>query len=276
MESLFACPLCGAGLDREARRYRCPQGHAFDRAKEGYVHLLPANRMHSKDPGDDKAMAAARNRFLSAGHYAPLRAALVELALAYAPDRPVFLDAGCGEGYYTAGLFAALSAAGKAPQMAGVDLSKHSLRWAAKRGEGVEFAVASVYRLPFPDGIAHLLLDCFSPLCVEEFRRVLKPGGVFFYVVPGREHLWQLKQVLYETPYPNQEKLTPYEGFSYQQVRKVETQVTLSSREAIQDLFQMTPYFWKTPKEGVQRLGQLDSLTVTLSFHIHVFRREDD
>ncbi len=274
MRSLFRCPLCGEGLTREETRYACPRGHAFDRAAAGYVHLLPPNRMHSKDPGDDKGMAAARNRFLSTDSYAPLRQALVELALKYAPARPVLLDAGCGEGYYTAGLYQALEGAGKEPRMAGIDLSKHSLRWAAKRTDRVEFAVASVYRLPVPDLTADLLIDCFSPLCLEEFRRVLKPGGVFLYVVPGRDHLWELKKILYKTPYRNQEKLTPYDGFSYREVRQVEHLLTLSSRQAIHDLFQMTPYYWKTPQEGAAKLEALDGLSVTLSFHIHVFRRD--
>ena len=53
MESLFRCPLCAAALTREEKRYACPTGHSFDRAAAGYVHLLPANKMHSKDPGDD-------------------------------------------------------------------------------------------------------------------------------------------------------------------------------------------------------------------------------
>ena len=60
--SLFTCPICGAALEREAGCYRCPAGHSYDIAREGYVHLLPANKKHSKDPGDDKAMAAARTR----------------------------------------------------------------------------------------------------------------------------------------------------------------------------------------------------------------------
>ena len=98
MESLFRCPLCAQPLDREDRRYHCPQGHSFDRGAAGYVHLLPANQKHAKDPGDDKGMAAARNRFLSEDHYAPLRDALAQLALAHTPDRPVLLDAGCGVG----------------------------------------------------------------------------------------------------------------------------------------------------------------------------------
>ena len=58
--SLFCCPICGGPLDRGPSAYSCPAGHSFDLAREGYVHLLPANRMHSKMPGDDKGMAAAR------------------------------------------------------------------------------------------------------------------------------------------------------------------------------------------------------------------------
>ena len=273
MESLFRCPLCAHPLDREDRRYHCPQGHSFDRGAAGYVHLLPANQKHAKDPGDDKGMAAARNRFLSGDHYAPLRETLAQLALAHTPDRPVLLDAGCGEGYYSAGLFQTLAQAGKSPRLAGVDLSKHALRRAAKREKDVEFAVASVYDLPVADTAADLLVNCFSPLALEEFLRVLKPGGLYFYVVPGAEHLWQLKQVLYDEPYPNQEKLTPYPGLAYQEVRNIDQVIRLTDPQAILDLFQMTPYFWKTPKEGAARLAALTELETAISFRIHVFRK---
>lgn len=71
MRSLFICPVCAAALQREERRYICPAGHSFDRAKEGYCNLLPVNRKHSKAPGDDKAMAAARSVFLGKGYYGP-------------------------------------------------------------------------------------------------------------------------------------------------------------------------------------------------------------
>lgn len=78
--------------------------------------------------------------------------------------------------------------------------------------------MASCYHLPFADETADLLLDCFSPLAIDEFRRVLKPGGHFLYVVPGADHLWELKRVLYDAPYPNEEKETPYEGFTYEAI----------------------------------------------------------
>lgn len=272
--SLFCCPLCAAPLTRTETTYACPQGHRFDRSREGYVHLLPANRIHSKAPGDDKVMAAARNRFLSGDGYAPLRDALCALAVEHTSDRPAVLDSGCGEGYYTAGVYAALTAARKLPRMAGVDLSKPSLRWAAKREKQVEFAVASVYHLPVADRAADLLLNCFSPLALDEFRRVLRPGGVYLYVVPAARHLWELKQVLYETPYLNPEKDTPYEGFRYLDVVPVETVLHLEDRGTIQDLFSMTPYRWKTPRAGVERLEELDRLDVTAAFRIHVFQRD--
>ena len=219
--SLFVCPICGAALEREPGRYRCPAGHSYDVAREGYTHLLPANRKHSKMPGDDKGMAAARSAFLSKDYYAALRDALCRLALDYAPEHPAVLDTGCGEGYYTSAVYRALRDAGKAPCMAGTDISKAILRRAAKREKDVEFAVASSYHLPVADRSIDLLLNCFSPLALEEFRRALRPGGTFLYVVPSEKHLWELKQVLYDHPYPNEVKETPYEGFSYAEIRHV-------------------------------------------------------
>ncbi len=268
--SLFICPICGAPLDRTDRTYRCPGGPCYDIAREGYVHLLPANRKHSADPGDDRDMTAARTRFLDGGWYAPLRDALCRLALAHTGDNPAVLDAGCGEGYYTEGIFRALVNAGRSPRLAGIDLSRPALKKAARRTPGVEFAVASVYHLPAADGCADLLVDCFAPLAAEEYRRVLRPGGVFLYVVPAPEHLMELKAVLYDTPYPNPEEAVAYEGFRYLDIVPVETTMELG-REALLDLFRMTPYAWKTPKAGVERLERLERLAVTAAFRVHVF-----
>ena len=142
--------------------------------------------------------------------------------------------------------------------MAGTDISKPILRSAAKREKGIAWAVASSFHLPAADGAADILLDCFSPLALEEFRRVLRQGGHFLYVVPGPDHLWELKQVLYDRPYPNEEKETPYEGFAYRSIVPVEGTITLPCQADIHALFQMTPYYWKTPKAGAERLAALE------------------
>lgn len=271
--SLFRCPHCAAPLLREARVYRCPNRHSFDVAREGYVHLLPANKKHSADPGDDKAMVAARARFLEGGWYAPLREELCRLALTHTDGAPAVVDAGCGEGWYTRGLFDAFSGAGKRPRLAGVDLSRAALKRAARRVSEGEFAVASVYHLPMADGAAHLLLDCFAPLALDEYRRVLAPGGVFLYVVPAPRHLFELKGVLYDNPYENPEENTQYEGFGQLARSEVDYSMDISDGQTLLDLFHMTPYAWKTPKEGVERLSRLEGLSVTAAFHIHVFQK---
>jgi 23S rRNA (guanine745-N1)-methyltransferase len=272
MLSLFLCPICHSPLTCDERRYFCPAGHSYDVAASGYTYLLPANRKNSRAPGDDRGMAAARNRFLSGGYYAPLAAELSALCLTHTPAAPVIIDSGCGEGYYTAAVSAALSAAGREPRVAGIDISKECLRRAAKRG-GAEYAVASAYALPFADGCADALINCFSPLAENEFRRVLKPGGVFLYVVPGARHLWELKSAIYDEPYENDEHSSAYDGFEYLEVRPVRATAHLPNQAVIHDLFEMTPYFWKTPAVGRERAEKLQELDITIEFNVHVMRR---
>ena len=269
MTSLLCCPICGQPLERVERSYLCSKRHCYDVSKEGYVNLLPANRKNSKDPGDDKDMVAARTRFLEGENYAPLRDALAALVREEKPG--TVLDSGCGEGYYTAGVCAALHESGLGTRVAGVDLSRSALKKAARRTKEAEFAVASVYHLPVADHSVDLLLNCFSPLALEEFRRVLRPGGTYLYVVPGAKHLWELKQVLYENPYENVEEETAYEGFDYETIVPVDFTMELDA-SALQDLFRMTPYCWKTPQAGIERMNALERLNVTASFRIHVFR----
>ena len=72
-EMCFCCPLCGGPLARQEHRAVCPQGHSFDVARQGYVHLLPVNKMHAKLPGDSREMVESRRRFLEAGYYESFR-----------------------------------------------------------------------------------------------------------------------------------------------------------------------------------------------------------
>ena len=52
MTSLFCCPVCGAPLEREERVYRCPGGHSYDIAKEGYTY----GQHHPKVRFDDSIL----------------------------------------------------------------------------------------------------------------------------------------------------------------------------------------------------------------------------
>lgn len=75
-------------LFRVKNSYICPQRHQFDMAKEGYVNLLPVQHKRSRDPGDSAEMMQARRAFLDAGHYQPLRDAIVGQLRERLDERP--------------------------------------------------------------------------------------------------------------------------------------------------------------------------------------------
>lgn len=273
--SVFICPVCGEKLSRDEHRLFCRNGHSFDLSAEGYTHLLPANRMNSKIPGDSAEMAASRTAFLNKGYYEPLKNKLCELVLKEAKSKTGFtlLDCGCGEGYYTAGIAEALYNADKTAVVAGFDISRPSVKRAAKRCKTAEFAVASIFNIPAACSSCDAVLNVFSPLCESEYLRVLKTGGIYIYVVPGARHLWQLKEALYEKPYENSEHIALYEGFSAPRVERLRYETEVRSNADIEALFKMTPYYWKTSAKGAERLEALESLRTEVAFDIHIFKK---
>ena len=131
----WQCPLCGEKLTGDST-LKCTKGHCFDRAKEGYWHLLPVQSMRTKAPGDSKEMVAARRAFLNAGYYGIFGKAVGELCAEYgqpaSPEAALhLLDAGCGEGWYDRCIAQALAEKGRRVQLAGFDIAKPAERLAA-------------------------------------------------------------------------------------------------------------------------------------------------
>ncbi len=266
MTTIFSCPVCKKALFIEGRTYKCENGHSFDIAKEGYVNLLLSNKS-TDTSGDDKEMVRARTHFLDGGYYEVLRIKVSQLIESLCPERAVLLDAGCGEGYYTSAYSEIAESA------CGIDISKSAVKHAAKRCKKALFAMGSVYHLPILDKSCDVVVNCFSPNAPDEFKRVLKDGGYLLYVVPGARHLWELKSILYDSPYENEEKTEQYDGFELADVVSVGTSFSLNTNEDILSLFHMTPYTWNTPKEGAERLSGLEKLDVTADFRIHVYKK---
>lgn len=134
------------------------------------------------------------------------------------------------------------------------------------------YAVASSFHQPVKTGWADLLLNCFSPFAREEFLRVLRPGGRMIYVVPGAEHLYQMKAVLYAEPYKNPVQEVAYEGFRPIGEREARGTITVPASQ-LEALFAMTPYYWKTPRDGAARLAALPELTTEIAFRFLVFEK---
>ena len=266
MSPPLLCPHCAAPLTRGERAYTCPLGHSYDIARGGYVNLL-AGRPPAV--GDNREMIAARGRTLGSGVYAPLREALCEEAAREAAGADL-LDAGCGEGYYTEGL------ARRAGSVTAIDISKDALRLAARRLPSATLAVASAYHLPFSEGAVSLLTCIFAPQASEEYHRVLKRDGVMMLAIPGPRHLFSMKSILYKTPYENEVSPYPLDGFRFCGVREVQFEFSLRTPAAVADLFAMTPYFYRTPREGRERLLSLNSLSLEADFRILTYRKDTE
>ncbi|MHA6525373.1 putative RNA methyltransferase [Tessaracoccus sp. G1721] len=236
------CPHCGAPLHRDARALRCPSGHAFDVARQGYVNLLgraaPAN-------ADTPAMLDARDRFLAAGHYSPVADAVA----AAVGDARRIVEVGAGTGYYLA---RALDVHPDAEGLA-TDVSTAAARRAARAHPRAASIVADTWAgLPVADGAADALLCVFAPRNPAEFARILTPGGRLVVVVPRAGHLAELRAgygLLEVAPDKADALIASLTGWRVAASDTVERRLELTA-EAVADVIGMGPNAFHGERSG--------------------------
>jgi 23S rRNA (guanine745-N1)-methyltransferase len=267
----YQCPLCHLPLQQHAQQWRCEQNHQFDRAKEGYVNLLPVQHKRSKQPGDSPEMMQARRDFLDAGYYQPLQQRVCTLLDEVLPAQAqAVLDIGCGEGYYTAALAAQLKPA-RTLTVYGLDVAKVAVRYAAKRYRQASFCVASSHRLPFEDNCLDAIIRIYAPCNAQELARTVKPGGYVLTVAPGPRHLYQLKAAVYEDAQLHPEQDEQFPGFTRLCQQTLAYPMTLTGEAALQ-LLQMTPFAWRAGEEARRLLGE--GLACETDFVIRLHQRQ--
>ena len=272
----LACPLDGGPLRREGSALRCARGHSFDIASQGYTNLLPVQNKRSRDPGDSKPMVAARQRFLEAGHYAPIAAAVSQATLAgLSGSTPAAcLDAGCGEGYYLRQLAAAASQGGERLALLGLDISKWAVLAAAKQEKNATWVVGSNAGLPVLSSSLDRVLCLFGFPVHAEFARVLKPGGALLQVDAGPDHLRELREIIYPSLKPARRTDAPLlAGFAPPHSETLRFAVTLNGTEPIADLLAMTPHLYRASAEGRARAAALTHIELTVDVVLSRFER---
>ncbi|HZN17799.1 MAG TPA: 23S rRNA methyltransferase [Micromonosporaceae bacterium] len=295
----LCCPVCTAGLARAGRALRCPAGHAFDVARQGYVSLLTG---HSRHPGDSPAMVAARVQFLAAGHYRFLAEAIAAAALQHgyaappapgtappAPDTPpttpgtappapgvsrLAVDVGGGTGYHLATVLAA------EPALVGLvlDASTAAARRAARAHPRCAAVVCDAWsRLPLADGCARLVLSVFAPRNGPEFHRIMHPSGVLVVATPTAGHLAELVSrldLLHVDPAKQGRVEASLGGWFAPLAEEVRTARLELDRADVAALVGMGPSAWHLdPAELSRRVAALaEPFEVTASVRVTAYR----
>ena len=267
----FICPKCKGKLNIEDKRCFCDEGHSYDRAKGGYYNLLlgSSGGVH----GDNREMVLARRAFLGGGYYEPLAKLVASLALEYTQRGGSVLDAGSGEGYYTDVIERAIFDRDGESDVSAFDISKDAVREVAKKNPRISLAVAGSYHMPIADESFDTLVNTFSPLALSETHRVLKAGGHFVMAIPDEMHLYDLKAVVYDTPYKNVVSDSNLEGFELILDRPLHYEINLESQDAIRNLFMMTPYAYRTKPSDRARILELEKLNCRIHFRIFVYKK---
>lgn len=275
--NILVCPICKGELkDRLGtnKGVTCKNKHSFDYAKEGYLNLHVGK--NSKNSGDDKIMVNSRREFLEKGFYEEISLKVNEVLLANLGDEEAInkahtrrlLDIGSGEGYYTNKMQECL----KEFEINALDISKEAVMKGAKTYKKINWFVASASAQPFKNNSFDYLTVLFCKIFPDEFARIIKNQGFLVVVTPNKDHLVDIKKVVY--PIIKYENSDPND--------ELKEKFTLISRENlfykkmvygddIKNLFNMTPYRWKSPKEGVEKLNSLTELEVTVDVNIDIY-----
>lgn len=266
--NLLMCPVCRQALVLKDKTWRCATNHSYDVAKQGYVNLHVVQHKHSKNPGDTPESVQARRGFLSAGFYAPLQQAVVKIIADLRIEN--LLDIGCGEGYYTDAMQSEVL------QCVGVDIAKNAVQVAAKLNKDVTWIVGTGAVLPVLDASIDLCSSLFSPIPEQEILRVLKDQGYLMVVTPATEHLYAMREALFEEVNPHEphkfvEQLS--EHFELLQDVVIDAPMTLQQQD-LKNLIAMTPYAYKAKPELRQALEQNIEFNLKAQFQIYLFQKK--
>lgn len=291
--TMWQCPLCKLPLTtteadehkRPLKTWFCENKHSFDKAKQGYVNLLPVQNKRSKMPGDDSDMVSARTLFFSREPYQVLVDKLAEIINTYVPrnktknsvprnhangsSSPINIyDSGCGEGFYLKALSKALS---NGFSYAGHDISKAAVVAASKQNKDKQLVVASTINIPVLENSQDVILQVFAPSCTTEYTRILKVNGIVITVEPAPLHLIELKALVYDSPELHQENQENLDGFEVVEKHPLNFNVVLNEPSVRLALLQMTPFYWKTNQQSRQAIQ--DRLQqVTADFKVTVWQ----
>ena len=138
-----------------------------------------------------------------------------------------------------------------------------SFKWndLVRRGEDKSFPMPVTLQW---EGACGQVVSVWPSDC-PKLKRIIK-------VSPNVKHLYELKEKIYDNPYLNEPEVLNLSCFEKLNSLTLTYNITTNSAD-IQDLVGMTPYFYKTSKENLERLNNVNNLDITIDFIIEVYKK---
>ncbi|MFT8751157.1 putative RNA methyltransferase [Bifidobacterium sp.] len=268
----FQCPICGDALAPSGTSLRCSRNHTFDIAAKGYASFLNSHRGH--DGLYSQSFFENRSQALSTGLYDHIIRKVAEAVIpCMHSDGSALLDVGCGDGTLTKQLQRLVNTADAAApavpeaSLYACDISAPAISIAARGGGNIRWFIADLAQLPLSNGSMNVITDIFSPANYGEFKRVLVPDGRLVKVVPGRNHLVELRETI---AHSHQEKPDVYSNddvfqgierhCTIRQVSSATATIPLSSKQW-ERFLAMTPLMFHVRGSSID-LASLHELTI--------------
>lgn len=266
---IFNCPNCALSLHKSASTWICENRHTFDIAKEGYINLLFPAKGQSKIAGDSADMIQARRAIHEAGIYEPLAATLYDVIREHIQTPTSALDIGCGEGYYSRYFQERMPS----HTYYGIDISKAAVKTAAKQNTTIQYTVASAFRIPVESASVGIATRIFAPSDDAELHRILISDGHYLEVGPAPNHLWELREALYDEPTPHAPHRVALNGFDLVQQGQCHYPFDLNN-DQLKHLIAATPFAHKGHREKRVLLLQRNQIVVTMAFEWRLFKKQ--
>ena len=270
--TFLTCPICSEKLEKTENSLKCPKNHSYDFAKSGYINLLNPGKKNNAKTGESKEMIKARTSFFETEAYAKIRDFLCDIISPMKKD--VIIDAGCGEGYYDEGMASRYTDS----IVIGFDMSKHGTEHGARssKAKGIAntfFSVSNIFNMPIESECADIVVNMFAPVSYDEFARVLKSGGYLIIGASGKNHLYEMKESIYDTVHLNEFNNHENSLFEKIEVKNLKYVAEIHGSESIMNLFTMTPYYHHTSSADKEKIMALNTLKTTIEVDFTILRK---
>ncbi len=300
----LVCPVCEGGLVRAGSSLLCENGHCYDVAKSGYVNLLPPGKGKNARTGDEKTMIRARADFLAKGYYDNISLKLADIVSdclihgdGFINKGKIFTaDLGSGEGHHTLNFTRGLSALlpDKSCITIGFDASKYGAECGMKLSKScglsprdgiggtfgenparvqLYFLPANIFYLPLCENSVDVCLSMFAPIPFGECARVLGENGILAAAFSGKNHLIEMRELIYDTVNDSEPYHPENSDSQFELLRKDNLceRITVA-HEDIMNLFTMTPFYYRTTREGRERLAAQNELELTVDVNYFILK----